>query len=306
MGNILSKIGNTVADITTLGGHSRVKNAQSLYRSNYRTYENRHKKYGSLIAEHDGLIESIGHKTQDAMVEIEEVEFILRQFTEATAKIKDTRKQESLDALDKILTLNASIDSAASIMTGTAAGSAAAVGSWAVVSMIGSASTGTALTSLSGAAATNATLAWFGGGSIATGGAGMVGGATVIGGIVALPIIAFSSWKTHESAAELEKAAEEVSESTDLLSDDIKKITPIIKNVQSQLDTLSAGVDRLIKAKFNTRKKLYPFGIFSRFIRWLKVKIGKDYYETQDIPYVKVLEREISIFMALLNKNIEE
>lgn len=298
MGNILSNIGNTVANITTLGGHSRVKSAQSLYQNKYYTYENRHKKYGSLIAEHDGLIESIGHKTQDAMVEIEEVEFILRQFTEATAKIKDTRKQESLDALDKILTLNASIDSAASIMTGTAAGSAAAVGSWAVVSMIGSASTGTALTSLSGAAATNATLAWFGGGSIATGGAGMVGGATVIGGIVALPIIAFSSWKTHESAAELEKADE--------LVDNINKITPIIKNVQSQLDTLSAGVDRLIKAKNNTRKKLYPFGIFSRFIKWFKVKIGKDYYETKDIPYVQVLEREISIFMALLNKNTEE
>ena len=51
------------------------------------------------------------------------------------------------------------------------------------------ASTGTAISSLSGAAATNATLAFFGGGSLASGGLGMAGGTAVLGGLVAGPTL---------------------------------------------------------------------------------------------------------------------
>ena len=45
-------------------------------------------------------------------------------------------------------------------------------------------STGTAIAGLKGIAKKNATLAWLGGGSIASGGAGMAGGAVVLGGVV--------------------------------------------------------------------------------------------------------------------------
>jgi len=55
---------------------------------------------------------------------------------------------------------------------------------------LASASTGTAIGSLSGVAATNATLAWFGGGSLASGGLGMAGGMAVLGGIIAGPVLA--------------------------------------------------------------------------------------------------------------------
>lgn len=66
----------------------------------------------------------------------------------------------------------------------TAFGAYSAAGSFAI------ASTGTAISSLSGAAATNATLAFFGGGSLATGGLGMAGGTAVLGGLVAGPALA--------------------------------------------------------------------------------------------------------------------
>jgi len=47
----------------------------------------------------------------------------------------------------------------------------------------GTASTGTAISSLSGAAVPKASLAWWGGGSLASGGFGMTGGMVVLGGI---------------------------------------------------------------------------------------------------------------------------
>lgn len=48
---------------------------------------------------------------------------------------------------------------------------------------LGTASTGTSIATLSGAAAQNAALAWWGGGSLASGGFGMTGGMVVLGGI---------------------------------------------------------------------------------------------------------------------------
>lgn len=58
---------------------------------------------------------------------------------------------------------------------------------------LGTASTGTAISSLSGAAAQSATLAWWGGGSLASGGLGMAGGAAALTGIgFAVGAVAFA------------------------------------------------------------------------------------------------------------------
>ena len=65
-----------------------------------------------------------------------------------------------------------------------------------------SASTGTAISTLSGAAATNATLAFFGGGSLATGGLGMAGGMYVLGGLVAGPALMVMGMITEAKSKE--------------------------------------------------------------------------------------------------------
>jgi len=76
------------------------------------------------------------------------------------------------------------------ITTAVGSGVLAGIGAFGGAGILSTASTGTAIGSLSGVAATNATLAWFGGGSLATGGLGMAGGMAVLGGIVAGPVIA--------------------------------------------------------------------------------------------------------------------
>jgi hypothetical protein len=97
--------------------------------------------------------------------------------------------------LEKMETFYLGYSHAVSVGAGATLGSTLAVGSWALVSVLGSASTGTAIVGLSGIAATNATLAWFGGGSLAVGGAGMAGGATVLGGILLVPLVYFAKSK---------------------------------------------------------------------------------------------------------------
>lgn len=82
---------------------------------------------------------------------------------------------------------------AASLATGSIAGLAGgaltALGAYSAAATFATASTGTAISTLSGAAASNATLAFFGGGSLASGGLGMAGGTAVLGGLVAGPAL---------------------------------------------------------------------------------------------------------------------
>ena len=84
--------------------------------------------------------------------------------------------------LNNVDMFNSEFNSAINIGAGSIAGGSLAIGSWALVTTLGSASTGAAISGLSGVAATNATLAWFGGGALAAGGAGMAGGMAVLGG----------------------------------------------------------------------------------------------------------------------------
>ena len=85
---------------------------------------------------------------------------------------------------------------------GAVGGALTAFGAYNAAMALGAASTGTAISSLSGAAATNATLAFFGGGSLAAGGAGMTGGMMVLGGLVAGPALLVMGLITGKKADE--------------------------------------------------------------------------------------------------------
>jgi len=110
-------------------------------------------------------------------------------------------------------------------------GGSTALGAWGVVTLIGSASTGTSISALSGVAATNATLAWFGGGSLAAGGAGMAGGFMVLGGIVAAPVMYFAIKGSY-------KRVEKIKEDKVVLIKEIEKLTLLESEANTHLRLL--------------------------------------------------------------------
>ena len=95
--------------------------------------------------------------------------------------------QKDFEELTELTTFSLSL--AQGGVTGIAGGALTALGAYSAATTFATASTGTAIASLSGAAASNATLAFFGGGSLATGGLGMAGGTLVLGGLVAGPAL---------------------------------------------------------------------------------------------------------------------
>ena len=123
-------------------------------------------------------------------------------FLDTFSKIKnvDFTQSEGLDELKKLhldqhtfQEMKSLVNFAGSVaggaVAGTAGGALTAFGAYGAAQALAAASTGTAISSLSGVAASNATLAFFGGGSLATGGLGMAGGAAVLGGLVAGPAL---------------------------------------------------------------------------------------------------------------------
>jgi len=126
----------------------------------------------------------------------------MTDFVKTFSRIKnvDFRDSAGLEELNKLhvdqkdfVELKELVNFAGSIasgaVAGTAGGALAAFGAYGTAQALAVASTGTAISTLSGAAATNATLAFFGGGSLATGGLGMAGGSMVLGGLVAGPAL---------------------------------------------------------------------------------------------------------------------
>ncbi len=96
----------------------------------------------------------------------------------------DHKEFDKLEEMSKF-----SFSLAEGVSAGATGGVLTVFGAYGATASLASASTGTAIATLHGVAATNATLAWFGGGSLAAGGAGMAGGAAVLGGIVAGPAL---------------------------------------------------------------------------------------------------------------------
>ena len=153
-------------------------------------------------------LENARLQTRDALSALgEEKVFVLnnsmRRFVDLFTQLKnvDFRDSIGLEELQKLhidqnileefteikgLVKNLALGGAA----GAASGAITALGAYSAAGAFAHASTGTAIAALHGAAAQNATLAFFGGGSLATGGLGMAGGAAILGGLVAGPALA--------------------------------------------------------------------------------------------------------------------
>lgn len=184
----------------------------------------------------------------------------ITEFLDAFTKIKnvDFRDTEGLDELSKMnldestfVEMRSMVNFAGSLaggsVAGTAGGALAAFGAYGAAQTLAIASTGTAISSLSGAAATNATLAFFGGGSLASGGLGVAGGTVVLGGLVAGPalmimgLVAGSAAKKSLDQALTNKAeAEQIGAelyAAGIQCEAIRRRTYMLYNLLARLDT---------------------------------------------------------------------
>ncbi|MBE5103315.1 hypothetical protein [Priestia aryabhattai] len=194
---------------------------------------------------------------------------------------------------------------------GASAGVSSALGAWALVSTLGTASTGTAIGTLSGAAATNATLAWFGGGALAAGGGGMAVGTVILGGIVVIPALTlvgvFNHVQANKKIKEIEKQMNEIVGSIDQLQENILKIELIRKRSREILVSLQKTRKVFDGEIEKVYKSIYPNEVISKSIKWTKKNlIRQNYFSTKDLEQIQYIGSLATDFAMLIDTKIFE
>ena len=116
------------------------------------------------------------------------------------------------------------------------------VAAWMMVGAFGTASNGTAISSLSGAASTTATLAWFGGGSVASGGLGMAAAPFALSGIGAVAALPMYFVMGARAAG---KKEEKYRESISIFENMIIRAESLIERDRQRLEGLDGRVDEV-------------------------------------------------------------
>lgn len=295
------------ANIATLGGHSRLMDAKSKYDGVYQSYKSVHDEYLELISLRNNEIEQVGELTKQARDLFKESERLLRNFSNQFADINSTKLTNLNVLFDSMNEFTIEFDSTVAhsntaILEGAALSTAGTLGAWTLVTSLGTASTGTAIGSLSGAAGTNAALAWFGGGSLATGGAGMAGGSMVLGGLLALPLVAYSAYKSHDKASKIDSSIEDLNKLIKDILINTDEIKAQCKSVIEKRKALAIDVNDFLQILEKTKQELYPFSTFSHIFRKVKSAFGYDYFTKCDIEKMVSLKSQISILLNSLGR----
>ncbi len=241
-----------------MGGVSDLKEAKRIGESAKRRHDyaiemlNKKREETSKRAEkHGGYIKLIHETTIHEFKEF--LENLQKKTNLREIKIPKSANVAALNIKEyqqKILDPQSDLFSAVGAFSAGSAASGTALGA---VGLLGTASTGTGIASLSGIAAQNATLAWLGGGTLASGGAGVAGGTLVLGGLAAAPAILIGGWvlaSKGEKALTEAKAYEAKAEKS---IQNIRTLKEFLEKVEVRIDELD---NLLKKLNHHARKSL--------------------------------------------------
>lgn len=274
-----------VGNVVTLGGVSRLEDAQKSYQKIYDIYKDLYDDAKSIESKIHDNINEIGTALKNAKKYLDKGESILTGTLRSKTKFIDNIG-EAKSTLTQINKFQEEYNSISSIGAGVATGSTMAIGSWTLVSTFGAASTGTAIAQLSGVAASNATLAWFGGGSLAAGGAGISGGAFVLGGIVAIPLVVVAAKSTHNKAKEVEDEAVKIEQATTMLNEQVENMKDILPLVEKKKKEANNTITEFTEKVASLGKIIRPWGFLSLIKQKIYIWLEKNpYSEKQKISF---------------------
>lgn len=290
--SFVKKTLDVIHNVLTLGGASLFDDAQKQYANAWQEYSSKIELYNDVKNNIEATTTRIGEHITLFQSTLKEAAHHLKSNQVLDGDYSTKKAFIGIDEFNKKLSHVESSQSE-SIIAGSSAGiasSALVTGSWALVSILGTASTGTAIGSISGIAATNATLAWFGGGSLAAGGAGMAGGAAVISGLVAIPIIYFATKSAYSKVEELKEHTFEL---------------------VSEKEKLDIAIPQIISIRDNVNKKeLLIKSICSDYVKRTDLainylKIGENYQFNLNNVWLCYLSSLINIYLPIFRTSIE-
>jgi hypothetical protein len=284
-----------INECVTLGGAGRLAEARRSFQEKYNEYIGLYKEANGYQIEIEENIKAMGDALTNAKPYLEISEKIIKH------SVNDTRGlnvEFGTKTLNKVEMFNSEFNTAINVGAGSIAGGSLAVGSWALVTALGSASTGAAISGLSGVAAANATLAWFGGGALAAGGAGMAGGMAILGGIVAVPMVYFAAKGSHKKAKEAEEAKTKVVDAISQIRKQIEILPLSLAIVKARKYEITKLCYDLISDILKLMKIIRPHGGFSMVKQKVLSLLKKNPYTQEQSDALAQLNQSIARFVT--------
>jgi hypothetical protein len=289
-----------IMDVFTLGGATAYRDAKEEYAKEYAAYKTAFDNIQSVNERIRLELVRIAEFTESSMKLLRYAEKWLQRGTDLMPADNTRSLQLSIKRIGRVW--ESYTDVASATVSGVGS-SALAVGAWSVVSVLGSASTGTAIASLSGAAASNATLAWFGGGALAAGGAGVAGGTMVIGGILVVPVIAYSTYRSYKKADELAEHTQKVIEATRELRLMLPEVCENLGIAIEALPRVRALYRQLDDDIDQFKSEMFAVPLCSRFMLWLKRFFGRNTLTERQQKAIEKLEQSVDRFILEFSHN---
>ena len=285
-----------VSNVVTLGGASRLDNARESYQESFSEHTQLYNEAKTYKEQIERNISDIGSFLTAAKPLVAKSEKILKKSIDSKDRLNVRLTVKTLHNVQKF---NSEYNTAIGIGTGTVAGGSLAVGSWALVGAVGSASTGAAISGLSGVAATNATMAWFGGGAMAAGGAGMTGGMAVLGGIVAVPLICIASIGTHKKAREFEEEKVKLDQTIMGQKEHLATLPGMLKSIEEKKFELRGVCDNFKQTSRNLIKIIRPWGFLSAMKQKILMLLRLKPYSKQQVEALDHLSQTVFKFLGV-------
>lgn len=284
-----------VSELITLGGAGRLADARRAYDVIYRLYTNAFNEASACKQEIEKSVEVLGEKMAQAKSYLMVAEKIIRNESGGMHGIGVDIAEITLRRVE---TFNRSSGLAISVGVGSIAGGSLALGSWALVTACGYASTGIAISALSGVAATNATLAWFGGGAIAAGGAGMAGGIAVLGAVFAAPLVYLAAKGSHGKAKKLEEGQARLEEEIPKIREQLDSLKIVRDSINSRSYEIGALCYSFISDVIALTRILKPNGVWSSIGQEIRSLSGRRKYTEQQEEALRDLNTVVSRFVS--------
>lgn len=198
----------------------------------------------------------------------------------------------SKDPVQVLETINTQHNLMANTVSSGALSLAALSGAWLSVGTFGSASTGVAISGLSGIAASNATLAWFGFGSLASGGFGMAGGQiilTVVGTVITWFVTALTA---HRKGRRLEKQNTTVLTEIERLREQLPELRHEVHKLERLCKKVSDLTSEYLLFARSCEIEIYPCGRFSKMKQKMLRLLGIRPYSRKQQNAVSRLQYE--------------
>ena len=163
--------GSFLKNVVTFGANSRIERKVVEYEEMVAAFNQLIQQVETGRKAMGGTLERVIDTKSQALLSLKSITRISSNLSPRDRNLAETFGGAQLSlSFDQINQTITSGEIATNSAKGVGAGVSTALGAWAIVGSFGTASTGTAISAVYGTAATNATLAFFGGGSLATGG----------------------------------------------------------------------------------------------------------------------------------------